>query len=208
MNFNFRITILSLTLLAVMMVPYSASAQSAPKTKNTTDEAIFAGGCFWCMEQAFEDIDGVLSAVSGYIDGDKENPSYKSVSAGGTGHTEAVKVTFDTTKTSFEKLLPHFWKNIDPTVKDKQFCDVGTQYRSGIYFLNETQEKLSKASLTKVKSLFKNVYTEVKPAKTFYPAEAYHQDYYKKNPIRYKAYKYNCGRASRLEKIWKQKDLP
>lgn len=157
------------------------------------------------MEEAFEKIDGVSEAVSGYIDGKKINPTYKEVSSGSTGHTEAIRVTFDSKKISYSDLLVHFWKNIDPTVQDQQFCDVGSQYRSGIYYLNNSQKKLAEKSQLQIKAIFKNVYTEVKKATRFYPAEDYHQDYYKKNPIRYKYYKFGCARVSRLEKVWKGK---
>ena len=172
-----------------------------------TEKAIFAGGCFWCMEQAFEEVPGVKEAVSGYIDGHKKNPTYKQVAIGATGHTEAIEITYDSTKVSFDELLVHFWKNIDPTVKDRQFCDTGSQYRSGIYYLNASQKASSEKSFKKVNKLFKKVHTELKKATKFYVAEEYHQDYYKKNPIRYKYYKYGCGRQNTLDKVWKDKTL-
>ena len=172
-----------------------------------TSTAIFAGGCFWCVEEAFEKVEGVISAESGYLDGHMKDPTYKQVSAGISGHTEGVKVIFDPNKVSYDKLLVHFWKNIDPTVKDRQFCDAGSQYRSGIYYLNETQKLKAQKSLVNVKTIFSPVYTELKKASKWYPAEGYHQDYYKKNPVRYNYYKFSCGRASRLEELWTKERL-
>ena len=174
-----------------------------------SDKAIatFAGGCFWCMEPPFDKLDGVLSTTSGYTDGHKANPSYKEVSAGTTGHTEAIQIEYDISKISYEQLLAVFWKNIDPTTKDAQFCDHGSQYRSGIYYHDEAQRKAADASL---KSLQKNkpfkgdIVTELKAASTFYPAEDYHQNYYQENPIRYKYYRYRCGRDQRLDELWRQ----
>lgn len=170
-------------------------------------KAIFAGGCFWCMEEAFEKLPGVKSVLSGYIDGHEKNPTYKRVAAGLTGHTEAIEVKYDATKVSYQTLLLHFWKNIDPTVKDRQFCDNGSQYRSGIYYIDPAQKELASQSLKQVEKLFGNVHTELKKAAVFYVAEKYHQDYYKKNPVRYKYYKYSCGRSNTLERIWKDKNL-
>lgn len=180
---------------------YNTSFAQGGKSPKT-DTAIFAGGCFWCVEEAFEKVKGVISAESGYLDGHLKDPTYKQVSAGISGHTEGVKVVFDPNKVSYEKLLVHFWKNIDPTVKDRQFCDAGSQYRSGIYYLNETQKLKAQKSLINVKTIFNPVYTELKKASKWYPAEHYHQDYYKKNPVRYNYYKFSCGRASRLEELW------
>lgn len=167
-------------------------------------KAVFAGGCFWCMEHPYDEIDGVKSTISGYIGGHKKNPTYEEVSSGETGHTEAVQITYDPEKVSYKELLDIFWHNIDPTVKNRQFCDVGSQYRSGIYYLDEEQKKLaeeSKEELVKSKR-FKNIHTEIEPASVFYPAEEYHQDYYIKNPIRYRLYRYGCGRDKRLEELW------
>lgn len=166
--------------------------------------AIFAGGCFWCTESDFEKLPGVISAESGYTGGRTANPSYQAVSSGATGHTEAVRVRYDPARVSYPQLLDHFWRNVDPTVKDSQFCDHGTQYRSGIYYLNEEQRKAAEASRD---ALLKNgkvaqIHTEIVAAATFYPAEEYHQDYYKKNPLRYKVYRLGCGRDARLEQIW------
>ncbi len=169
------------------------------------ETAIFAGGCFWCMEPPFDKLNGVLSTTSGYTAGHKTNPTYREVSAGKTGHTEAVQIVFDPKKISYAELLKVFWKNIDPTAVNRQFCDTGNQYRSGIYFLNKPQETAARQSLQQLKknkSFKEAIATEILPASTFYPAEDYHQDYYQKNPLRYKYYRYSCGRDQRLEEIW------
>ena len=168
-------------------------------------EAIFAGGCFWCMEPPYDKVDGVISTISGYTDGHKDNPSYKEVSSGTTGHTEAVKITYDPSKVSYAKLIEIFWRNIDPLTPNRQFCDGGTQYRSGIYYLNDEQKNLAEQSKRDIEAsgvLKQSIVTEIKPASMFYPAEDYHQDYYLKNPVRYKFYRYNCGRDQRLSEIW------
>lgn len=170
-----------------------------------TAEAIFAGGCFWCMEPPYDELSGVISTTSGYIDGLTKNPTYEEVSSGETGHTEAVKVVYDPEEVSYSKLLEVFWRNIDPLAVDRQFCDVGDQYRTGIYYLNEQQKKLAEASkndLEKSGKFQEPIATEIKSADVFYPAEHYHQNYYKKNPLRYKFYRYNCGRDERLEALW------
>ncbi len=166
--------------------------------------ATFAGGCFWCMEPPFDVLEGVVSTISGYTGGRTKNPSYKEVTSGMTGHAEVVQVRYDPSKVSYETLLNVFWKNIDPTVKNRQFCDVGEQYRTAIFYHSEQQKKLAQQSLQK---LMKDprlpvIYTQIVEAGTFYPAEEYHQNYYEKKPIRYKFYRYNCGRDQRLEKIW------
>lgn len=169
--------------------------------------AIVASGCFWCTEADFEKLPGVLSAESGYIRGKVEQPTYRQVSAGGTGHTEAVRIVFDPAKVSYEQLLAHFWRNVDPTVKDQQFCDVGDMYRSGIYYLDAGQKRAAEASRAAIvaSKRFAQVYTEVEPATTFWIAEDYHQDYYKKNPLRYNLYRTGCGRDARLEALWGQR---
>lgn len=180
--------------------PLLAKKKASPRKMST---AIFAGGCFWCTESDFEEIVGVKSAVSGYIDGKVAKPTYKQVSSGSTGHTEAVKIVFDPAVVSFKELLQVYWLSVDPTVKDRQFCDTGSQYRTGIYYLDDSQKKEAEKSKSAVKDLLKKtIYTEVKKATTFYPAEEYHQDYYKKNPVRYKYYRFQCGRDSRLKEIW------
>lgn len=170
-----------------------------------TATAIFAGGCFWCTESDFEKLPGVLEAESGYTAGKTTNPTYESVSNGQTGHTEAVRVTYDPAKVSYAKLVEFFWGTIDPTQKDRQFCDVGDQYRSGIYWGNETERQIVQASHDAwVKTgRFKTIYTELAPASTFYLAEGYHQDYYKKNTVRYNYYRLSCGRDAQLKRVWK-----
>jgi len=166
--------------------------------------AVFAGGCFWCLEADFDKLPGVTATESGYTAGRTENPTYEQVSAGGTGHTEAVRVTYDPAKVSYQQLVDYFWRHIDPTVKDRQFCDVGTQYRSGIYWQNEAERKIAETSrdaLLKSGKL-KQVLTEMAAASAFYPAEEYHQNYYTKNPIRYAYYRNGCGRDARVKQIW------
>ena len=182
-----------------------ASAQTPTTSPVTTAKATFAGGCFWCMEPPFDKLDGVISTTSGYTGGTKTNPTYEQVSAGSTGHAEAVQVTYDPKKVSYEKLLDVFWHNIDPTQKDAQFCDHGTQYRSGIFYHDADQKRLaeaSKAALDKSKPFKGAIVTEITQAATFYPAEEYHQDYYLKNPVRYKYYRSGCGRDNRLQEVW------
>ena len=164
--------------------------------------AIFAGGCFWCMEPPFDALDGVESTISGYTNGQLADPGYKQVSAGYTGHTEAVKIVYDPAKISYQQLLDVFWVNVDPTAENRQFCDSGSQYRSGIYPVNEEQRRLAVASKQQVEKEFSEVYTEIESANTYYDAEDYHQDYYQKNPIRYKYYRYGCGRDKQLEDLW------
>lgn len=228
--------------LGLAMTGTAAYSQQAT-TEPGLATAIFAGGCFWCVEADFDKLPGVVKTESGFIGGHVPNPTYKQVSAGGTGHAEAVRITYDPSKVSYEKLLDHFWKNIDPTVADRQFCDVGSQYRSGIYYLNEEQRKAAEASRealeksgrlshvtypVKVKSstyppefqleAVRNaeadarresrgyqpgvIKTEIVAATPFYLAEEYHQDYYLKNPIRYRFYRTQCGRDARLKHIW------
>lgn len=168
-------------------------------------KATFAGGCFWCMEHPFDILPGVASTTSGYIGGAKKNPTYEEVSSGRTGHTEAVQVVYDPKKVSYEKLLDVFWHNIDPTVKDQQFCDHGSQYRTGIFYYDDEQKRLadvSKAALDKNKPFKAPIVTEITKAGDFWPAEEYHQDFYKKNPLRYKYYRSGCGRDSRLKELW------
>jgi peptide-methionine (S)-S-oxide reductase len=168
--------------------------------------AIFAGGCFWCMEGPFDKLDGVVSTTSGYTGGQTENPTYKQTSTGTTGHYEAVQVEYDADKVSYEKLLDVFWKNVDPFDARGQFCDKGPQYRAAIFTRNEDEKKLainSKEALQNKLNGKANIVTEILPAKQFYAAEDYHQDYYKKNPVRYKYYRYGCGRDKRLNQVEK-----
>ena len=191
--------------LALLIAP---AAWSQPKPAPQTETAVFAGGCFWCVESDFDKVDGVLSTTSGFVGGHTANPTYREVSAGGTGYTEAVRVEFDPARVSYAQLLEKFWPTIDPTVKDQQFCDVGSQYRTGIYPLNEQQLKAataSKAALEKTRPFRQPIVTEIVMAGTFYPAEEYHQDYYLKNPIRYAFYRRNCGRDARLKELWGDK---
>mgnify|MGYP001544489108 FL=1 len=167
--------------------------------------ATFAGGCFWCMEPPFDAIDGVISTTSGYIGGHRKDPTYKEVSRGGTGHTEAVQIVYDPDKIAYADLLDIFWRNIDPTDASGQFCDKGDQYRSEIFFHDEQQQQLAEASkqaLSGLKPFDGDIVTAVTGATKFYPAEEYHQDYYLKNPVRYKFYRYGCGRDKRLEELW------
>jgi peptide-methionine (S)-S-oxide reductase len=198
--------LLTFTPIGNVNAQQSASPEKATAPKpGTTAKAVFAGGCFWCMEAPFDKLDGVLATTSGYIGGKKKDPTYQEVSAGWTGHTEAVEVEYDPSKVSYDKLLYVFWRNIDPTVMNRQFCDGGSQYRSGIFYVNEAQKtaaEASKAALKKSKPFRGDVVTEITPATMFYPAEEYHQDYYKKNPIRYAYYRNGCGRDQRLKELW------
>ena len=171
----------------------------------TLGKAYFAGGCFWCMEEAFEKVEGVLSASSGYMGGTVANPSYEAVSAGRTGHAESVEVVYDPAKASYQKLLDAFWRNVDPITPNAQFCDHGGQYRSAIFFQTDEEKRAaetSKEAIEQSRRFKEPIATQIVMASQFYPAEEYHQDFYKKNPIRYKFYKYNCGRAQRLEELW------
>jgi peptide-methionine (S)-S-oxide reductase len=165
--------------------------------------ATFAGGCFWCTESDFDKVKGVVSTTSGYTGGKIANPGYERVSAGGTGHAEAVEVVYDPSQVSYDQLLAFYWRHIDPTVKNAQFCDHGDQYRTAIFVRNDEERKLAEASKKKVEAeLKKPIYTEIVQAGAFYAAEDYHQDFYLKNPTKYKFYRWNCGRDQRLEQIW------
>jgi peptide-methionine (S)-S-oxide reductase len=175
---------------------------AAPLHAAQAEKAIFASGCFWCTESDFEKVPGVISAVSGYIGGRVANPSYEAVSDGGTGHREAVEVTFDREKVSYQKLLDVYWHNVDPTDNDGQFCDKGTQYRSAIFTIGDAQRQQADASKAALTKKFGRIYTDILPASRFYPAEEYHQDYSKKNPVRYKYYRFSCGRDQRLKQLW------
>ena len=170
-----------------------------------TATATFAGGCFWCMEPPFDKLDGVISTTSGYTGGDVKNPSYKQVSAGGTGHTEAIQIVYYPAKISYPQLLDVYWRNIDPLTANAQFCDHGSQYRSGIFYHDDAQKDAADASrqaLVDAKKFDQPIVTEIVAASAFYPAEDYHQDYYQKNPLRYKYYRFACGRDKRLEALW------
>jgi peptide-methionine (S)-S-oxide reductase len=189
--------------------PVGAEDENAKMDEAMSNEnyqkATFAGGCFWCMEPPFDSVDGVTSTTSGYIGGHKDDPTYEEVSAGGTGHTEAIEIVFDPAKVGYAELLEVFWRNIDPTTANRQFCDVGSQYRTGVFYHDEEQKKLAEQSRARIDdsgALPSAIVTEIVEAGPFYPAEDYHQDYYKKNPIRYKFYRNGCGRDDRLEQLW------
>ncbi len=180
-------------------------AAATPVLAQTTAKATFAGGCFWCVEADFDKVQGVLSTTSGYIGGTVPNPTYKQVTSGKTGHTEAVEIVFDPAKVSYAALVNHFWRTIDPTTQDRQFCDVGFAYRTAIFTHDATQAAVVRQSLEtleKTKPFKEPIVTVVLPATTFYPAEGYHQDYYKKNAVRYAYYRASCGRDARLEQLW------
>ena len=190
-------------LVAACMLLTPAHAQQ--KQPPGTEIAIFAGGCFWCMEPPFDEIPGVISTTSGYTGGHKKNPTYEEVSAGRTGHAESVQVLFDPKKVSYQKLLEVYWRNIDPTTPNAQFCDHGSQYRTAIFYQNEEQLRLAQASraeIERTKTFREPLVTEITKASEFYPAEEYHQDYYKKNPLRYKFYRATCGRDARVQEVW------
>jgi len=200
----FMVFILAATSFALAANPTAPPKPAATAAKQL-QKATFAGGCFWCMEHPFDELSGVVSVTSGYTGGHKKNPTYEEVSAGGTGHTEAVQILYDPSKIGYDKLLNRFWHNIDPTVKDRQFCDVGNQYRSGIFYHDEEQRRLameSRKALEANKPFKEPIVTEIVAASAFYPAEEYHQHYYKKNPIRYKYYRTSCGRDRRLKELW------
>ena len=204
MNAKLELTMAVACMLGVMSVTASAAEPVAGAAPGRTATALFAGGCFWCLEADYEKLPGVLGVESGYTGGKTVNPTYKQVSAGGTGHAEAVRITYDPAKVSYQQLVEYFWRQIDPTVKDRQFCDVGTQYRSGIYWQNEDERKVAEASRDELlkSGKFREIHTEIVAATAFYPAEEYHQGYYKKNPIRYAYYRGGCGRDARVQQLW------
>jgi peptide-methionine (S)-S-oxide reductase len=182
-----------------------AQQESATMPKDGHAVATFAGGCFWCMEPPFDELDGVLATTSGYAGGSTVDPTYKQVSAGGTGHAEVVQVAYDPAKVTYEQLLEVFWRNVDPLDAGGQFCDRGDSYRTGIFVHGAEQRRLaeqSKQALADSKRLAQPIVTEIVDAGPFYPAEDYHQDYYRKNPVRYKFYRWNCGRDQRLAEVW------
>ncbi len=203
MNWRVFTLLLGLVLLGCDNTASGRDAQPAPNTG--LERATFAGGCFWCMEPPFDKLDGVVSTTSGYTGGRTDNPSYKQVSAGVTGHAEAVEVLFDPARIDYGKLLEVFWRNVDPLNPNGQFCDRGSQYRTAIFYHDERQKQLaqsSKEQLERSRRFEQPIVTEIVPAAPFFPAEEYHQDYYKKNPIRYKFYRSGCGRDARLEELW------
>jgi len=200
-----------LQLLCIAAISFSAAglaaaqAQPSPGAKPATARATFAGGCFWCMEEVYDKVPGVIATVSGYMGGHTKNPTYEQIGTGRTGHAEVVQVEFDPAKVSYAKLLEVFWRNIDPTQKDAQFCDQGSQYRSGVFYHDEEQKRLAEASrlaLQKTRPFKGEIVTEINQAPQFYPAEGYHQDFHLKNPTRYKFYKSGCGREARLQQLW------
>jgi len=196
------------TILAVLLLITAGISAGQARAAGQLEKATFAGGCFWCMEHPFDELPGVVSVTSGYTGGQKKNPTYEEVSAGGTGHAESVQVLYDPAKISYDRLLERYWHNIDPTSKDRQFCDAGHQYRSAIFYQNEEQHRLalqSKKSLEQTKPFAAPIVTEIVAAGVFYPAEEYHQHYYKKNPLRYKYYRASCGRDKRLKELWGEK---
>jgi len=187
--------------IAAVVVAHTAASALAQELETAT----FAGGCFWCIEAPFEKVNGVHSAVSGYTGGKKENPTYKQVSSGFTKHLESVRVTYDPQKISYQQILDVFWRQFDPTDAGGSFHDRGHHYTSAIFYHDEEQREIAEASkqaLDASRRFDKPIVTPIRPATTFYPAEKYHQDYYKKNPVRYKLYRYGCGRDSRLEELW------
>jgi peptide-methionine (S)-S-oxide reductase len=194
-------------LSAWIMLSLAAGALAQTSEPPKTAIATFAGGCFWCVEADFDKVAGVISTTSGYTGGHTVNPTYEQVSAGGTGHAEAVEIAYDPAKVTFKKLLDVFWHNIDPLAKNAQFCDHGNQYRTAIFYHDDSERSAAEASKAAVQKHFKEaIQTEVTPAGPFYKAEEYHQDYHVKNPIRYKFYRFNCGRDARLDELWGKKE--
>jgi peptide-methionine (S)-S-oxide reductase len=202
-----RLSRVSFAALVFLAAAFTVSAQAQAPAKGGGKAAIatFAGGCFWCVEEAFDKVPGVIETISGFIGGTAANPSYEQVMTKKTGHAEAVQVTYDPSKVSYQQLVDWFWRNIDPVDASGQFCDKGSPYRSGIFYHDEAQKKVAEETKQALKASgrFKQpIVTEITSAGPFYPAEDYHQDYYKKNSSRYQFYKYGCGRVQRLEQIW------
>lgn len=193
----------TISMLLAWFISFSAIADAATEPK--LESVVLGGGCFWCIEADYEKLDGVVDVISGYAGGHVKNPTYKQVSAGGSGHIEVVKVTYDANKINYSQILDYFWRHVDPTRDDGQFCDRGSQYRPAIFYQDEAQKKLALASTKQIeqsKPFEQPLKVELIQAATFYPAEDYHQDYYKKNPIRYNFYRFNCGRDARIEQLW------
>ena len=202
-----RLAVRALLVGALVGAAAWAAAQQGPAAASTA-KATFAGGCFWCVESDFDKVPGVLSTTSGYTGGTVANPSYEQVSSKRTGHAEAVQIVYDPSRVSYEQLLDRYWHSIDPTTKDAQFCDHGSPYRTAIFTLDAAQAKAAQeslAALQKSKPFKEPIVTEIVPAGAFYPAEEYHQDYYKKNPVRYQYYRLACGRDARLKQLWGDK---
>lgn len=204
MNISRFMATLGGVMLGVVLV--ATAAEPVSKGKTATATAVFAGGCFWCMEPPYDKLPGVAATTSGYSGGSKADPTYEQVSAGDTGHIEVIRVSYDPKQIGYEKLLEVFWRNVDPLDQGGQFCDRGSTYTTAIFYQNEEQRKIAERSKAAIeKKLGKPVVTTIRPAVAFYPAEDYHQDYYQKNPLRYKYYRYSCGRDQRLEQLWGQK---
>jgi peptide-methionine (S)-S-oxide reductase len=203
------IYLLGFLALGFLSTTYVGAAETRSSvSENKLEKATFAGGCFWCMQPPFDKLDGVISTTVGYCGGTEENPTYKQVSAGRTGHAEAVEIVYDPSRVSYTDLLNVFWMNIDPTQKNGQFADTGAQYRTAIFYHNKEQKRLAEASKKELKNtgrFSKMIVTEIVPATPFYRAEEYHQDYYKKNPLRYKIYRYGSGRDDYLVRKWGKK---
>lgn len=190
---------------AIVIVAVLGGAGSVPAATDGDGEAqaIFAGGCFWCMEPPYDKLEGVTATTSGYTGGDFENPAYEDVTGGDTGHYEAVRVTYDPDRISYERMLEVYWRNVDPFDDGGQFCDRGSSYRTAIFYSNEEQRALAEESLARMQERFdQTIVTPLLPAQTFWSAEDYHQNYYEENPLRYRYYRYSCGRDARLEEIW------
>jgi len=194
--------------LVLAALATAGTAAEAPKIPPGAAVATFAGGCFWCMESDFDKVPGVVATISGYTGGRKANPTYEEVSSGATGHAESVEVAYDPKKVTYEKLLEVYWHNVDPTVKDRQFCDTGSQYRTAIFYHDEAQRKAAEESKRRIeaeKPFKAPIVTAIEMAGPFYPAEDYHQDFYLKNPVRYQFYRKGCGRDARLKELWGDK---
>ncbi len=187
--------------LALAAAALAAGPEKGPAKKLAT--AAFAGGCFWCMQHPFDELDGVISTTAGYTGGHTRNPTYEEVSAGATGHAESVRVVYDPDRVSYGKLLDVFWHNVDPLTANRQFCDGGSQYRTAIFYHDEGQRRFAEETKRALEKAHRwRIVTEIVPAGEFYPAEEYHQSYYKKNPLRYKFYRAGCGRDKRLREVW------
>lgn len=205
MTVSRRVATVLFVVLALIGTDQSGFSAGNPSDAASPAKAYFAGGCFWCMEEAFEKVEGVVEVVSGYMGGTAKSPTYEEVSSGRTGHAESVEVRYDPAKVTYAKLLEIYWRNIDPLTPNAQFCDHGDQYRAVIFYLSEEQERLADESKKKIeqsKRFIEPIVTQITAASEFFAAEEYHQDFYKKNPIRYKYYKFSCGRAQRLETLW------
>jgi len=189
--------------VAFLLGTFSPTGAGPGDVEKPPAVATFAGGCFWCMEPTFVGIDGVISATVGYTGGRTRNPTYEEVCSGTTGHAEAIRIEYDPSKVSYAALLDVFWRNIDPTTPNRQFCDVGTQYRTAIFVQDDSQKRLAEETKAELERRLEHVIsTEIVPASEFYPAEDYHQEFYKKSPLQYQSYRMGCGRDARLEKLW------